>query len=304
MDASTSAAVAAWAACASAVVTLITVCVTAWFARKQVEAARAQVQAAHETRLQQDRHAQEALAAQARLAQETLEHEAREAQKTREEQSQPNVVMFMESNATHWYALELVVKNFGATPAYNIEMEFNPKPQVCPRPGSTDPTDLWIPAAIPILAPGQEWRTLWDMSNRRFKHGELPSRHEATVTYTNSGGSEFTTQAVLDWDSLRDTRAVTVKTLHNVAENIHKQNEHLKAISQQLARFSSPTSGVWVFGSDGIQELTVRNQQAEESQRQFEDSIRALEEQEASASPTDDQTAGPHSTEAQPPEQA
>ena len=37
---------------------------------------------------------------------------------------QPNVAMFMEPSATDWHLIELVVKNFGRTPAYGIRFEF------------------------------------------------------------------------------------------------------------------------------------------------------------------------------------
>ncbi|MFG1771732.1 hypothetical protein ACGFIX_19335 [Nocardia salmonicida] len=307
MDASTSAAVAAWAACASAVVTLITVCVTAWFARKQVEAARGQVQAAHEARLQQDRHAQEALAAQAQLAQATLEHEAQEAQKTRDEQAQPNVVMFIEQNPSEFYALELVVKNFGATPAYNVRLNFDPKPKVSPHAvGDTEVTDLWYPDIIPILAPEQEWRTLWDLSHKRFELGTLPSRHEASVSYTDSGGKAFLTESVLDWESLRGTETIIIKTVHDVAKQLKKQNEKLDAIATALQSFALSSSGVWVYSSDGAQEQQRRHDEAAERRRQRELVRQARIAQAAAAippTPTDDQTAAPRSTEAQSPEQ-
>ncbi|MDT5160860.1 MAG: hypothetical protein QOC90_1170, partial [Mycobacterium sp.] len=37
---------------------------------------------------------------------------------------QPNVAMFMEPSASDWHLVELVVKNFGKTPAYRIRFEF------------------------------------------------------------------------------------------------------------------------------------------------------------------------------------
>ena len=43
---------------------------------------------------------------------------------------QPNVVMFMEPAATDWDLIELVVKNFGRTPAYNIRFDFPQPPTV------------------------------------------------------------------------------------------------------------------------------------------------------------------------------
>ena len=43
---------------------------------------------------------------------------------------QPTVAMFMEPSATDWHLVELVVKNFGRTPAYGIRFEFANPPTV------------------------------------------------------------------------------------------------------------------------------------------------------------------------------
>ncbi|MFD8104640.1 hypothetical protein ACFV24_34390 [Nocardia fluminea] len=268
MDANTAAAVAAWAACASAGTTAITVGVTAWFARKQVAAAQDQVKAALQARSQQERQAQQALAAQAQVAHATLEHEAREAQKTREEQSQPNVVIFIEPNSAVSYALELVVKNFGATPAYDVRLKFDPEPQVSPHSiGDTEIAELWYPELIPILAPMQEWRTLWDVSHKRFELDTLPSRHEASATYTDSSGKPFMTESVLDWESLRGTEMLVIQTVHNVAKLLEAQNKVLQSISNNVAALSSSTQGVWAFTADAKLEAEAR-EAAEEARRQ------------------------------------
>ena len=51
----------------------------------------------------------------------------RQYQRAREDAAelmQPNVSMFMEPSASDWHLVELVVKNFGKTPAYGIRFEF------------------------------------------------------------------------------------------------------------------------------------------------------------------------------------
>lgn len=185
----------AWAALAAWVtagIALVTVIVAGWFANKQVKAALGQIDAAHDAQRKQDEQAQVALATQARLAQETLEHEAREAQKTRDEQSQPNVVIYVEQNQAIWYALELVIKNFGATPAYDVRLSFDPVPMVSPHAsGEQTASELWIPEVIPTLAPTQEWRTLWDYPTNdssflSYRLGMRPERRTPTAKERNT----------------------------------------------------------------------------------------------------------------------
>ena len=61
--------------------------------------------------------------------------QSRRARRQAEELSQPNVAMFMEPAANDWHLVELVVKNFGRTPAYGIRFEFaNPPTSASTRP--------------------------------------------------------------------------------------------------------------------------------------------------------------------------
>ena len=44
------------------------------------------------------------------------------------EQARPNVAMFMEPHPTDWHVIELVVRNFGQTTAYDIRFTFSNPP--------------------------------------------------------------------------------------------------------------------------------------------------------------------------------
>jgi hypothetical protein len=96
-------------------------------------------------------------------------NQVQEARRTRERQTQPNVVAFADLNPQDWRWLDVIVKNFGQTAAYNVRLHFDPWPTVMPWPhpqtGKTV-TRLLVPE-IPVLAPGQEWRTLWDRGENR-----------------------------------------------------------------------------------------------------------------------------------------
>ena len=94
-----------------------------------------------------------------------------EARRTRERQTQPNVVAFADLNPQDWGWLDVIVKNFGQTAAYRVRLRFDPWPTVVPwvdpRTGERV-TRLPVPE-IPVLAPGQEWRTLWDQGEARAR---------------------------------------------------------------------------------------------------------------------------------------
>ena len=56
-----------------------------------------------------------------------------QAKEHTQEQVRPNVAMFMEPSATDWHLVELVVRNFGRTPAYGVRFEFADVNRTCFR---------------------------------------------------------------------------------------------------------------------------------------------------------------------------
>ena len=79
------------------------------------------------------------------------------------EQTRPHVGMLMEPHAADWHVIELVVRNFGRTAAYDIRFSFASPPTVAEYENSSDGyaevVELQFPRELPVLAPGQEWRT-------------------------------------------------------------------------------------------------------------------------------------------------
>lgn len=112
--------------------------------------------------------------------------QVREARRTREEQAQPNVVLYTELNPSVKRFIEIVIKNFGTTPAYHVRATFDPPLKATPNNFSKGKlADVPIPE-FPILAPGQEWRTGWDFSLARKRHQKewapLAGKTEAELT--------------------------------------------------------------------------------------------------------------------------
>ncbi|WP_139830915.1 hypothetical protein [Mycobacterium paraense] len=102
--------------------------------------------------------------------------QVREARRTREEQAQPNVVIYSELNLSALDWIEIVVKNFGTTPAYHVKVTITPPLTSQPNLISGDYLfEVPIPEFL-ILAPGQEWRTGWDHTPSRRKYQDKWNR--------------------------------------------------------------------------------------------------------------------------------
>jgi hypothetical protein len=147
----------------------------------------------------------------------------REARSLRREQAQPYVAVFMDQSAADPQFLNLVVRNFGTTAATDVVLRIEPKPQ---RAFASDYKDVWLPARIPTLVPGQEWRQVWDSTPERVK-SDLPLRHEAVVTFKDSQGEEHRFEYILDWGATRSRMSVTTYGVHHGVEALREISDTL-----------------------------------------------------------------------------
>lgn len=116
-----------------------------------------------------------------------------EARRTGEEQAQPYVVVYMEPTKATPEIIALVVQNFGKTSAYNVVMNVEPRLERSIEGGGTE--DVWLFDRLPVLVPGQQWRTMWDFGPSRAQSA-LPSRYVATVQFEDSRGRELPSPSV------------------------------------------------------------------------------------------------------------
>ncbi|ODR15283.1 hypothetical protein [Mycobacterium shimoidei] len=162
------------------------------------------------------------------------------------EDNRPQVTMFMEPHAADWHLIELVVRNFGQRTAYDVRFGFNNPPTVAEYEnayeGMVDITELRLPEELPELAPGQEWRTVWDSAlDRHQLGGAIASRFAGTVTYYDSPApagrwralqkrrrKPIETKFVLDWGSLPPVQRIELMTTHDLARREKQKLELLR----------------------------------------------------------------------------
>ncbi|MFL4472484.1 hypothetical protein ACIPVK_00595 [Paeniglutamicibacter sp. MACA_103] len=194
--------------------------------------------------------------------------------------SEPSVVAYMEPAASP-FIQEIVIKNFGPTPAYDVKFVSDPPIQ---RTGDADrkvAEDVEIPEVIPYLAPGQEWRTIWDVSRDRSDNKDLADRHEVEVTFKGLEDVELKSRAVLDWAPLKTKRFMDTLSVHDLAKSVKEMNTRQK-------RWSETPGGlrVWVRSGDERDER-LRNEARrlrELNQAQREELKKSLEDTSMSAS--------------------
>lgn len=180
--------------------------------------------------------------------------DAREQTKALElEKSQPYVVAYLDENVSGPETLDLVVKNFGQTAARNVRLNFEPVLKMTDGNGGEMPVRLPVP--IPFLAPGQEWRTLFDLIRSRVAQPGLPKTYSGSVTYEGVNGALRSNEALLDIEAHASRLFIERYSLH---EAVHA----LREIRDTHQR--------WTEGVQGSLSVYVRDGDVKDARRAAE----------------------------------
>jgi hypothetical protein len=179
--------------------------------------------------------------------------QVKEARETRERVAQPDVVVYVDHNQNNWHYLDLVIKNFGQTPAYNVRLTLPPLKRVPFANAVTgeEVTEVWLPTSIAVLAPGQEWRSMWDDGEDIAEYeGDLPSQFVGSVQFDgkmNPNKPSFSNPISLDTRMFWNAMYVSTEKAKTVEKALYE-------ISGTLKGYKKKHDGIWVYTVPGDEE--------------------------------------------------
>lgn len=145
------------------------------------------------------------------------------------EATRPYVIVTAESSPIGWRVMDLVVRNIGQRPAYNVKVSLSPEPLRATETLEAPISEVrWLNEVIPMLAPGQELRTFYDFMDERLNSGnhELPKVHDYSVEYDEAAGSPKNTSpdhcdlGVVDLIAMSGAMQPDVYNIHHVASEL------------------------------------------------------------------------------------
>ncbi|OMC49290.1 hypothetical protein A5742_21305 [Mycolicibacterium fortuitum] len=175
------------------------------------------------------------------------------ARETRERVAQPDVVMFIDHNPVDWHYMDIVIKNFGQTPAYNVRVDLPPLQVVPFEHASTGEkvTTHYVPNSIAVLAPGQEWRSAWESGIDIEEYdGELPSNYVGMVRFDdkmNADKPSFENPISLDINMFKNMHRISTEKSKTVEKALYE-------ISGTLKEYKRQHGGIWVYTVNGADE--------------------------------------------------
>lgn len=151
---------------------------------------------------------------------------ASEMRLSREELSKPNVVCYFEHDKVSINLYDFVIKNFGQSMAFDVKLTFSPELR-------GDVARLHFKEkTFKAMAPGYEWRTLWDS----FVGRDLsePNQFIAKVSYRWGAHRKLEEYDVsFDINSLMGTKRV-VATKLTIEDSIEMIGDSIKEIQKVL----------------------------------------------------------------------
>jgi hypothetical protein len=160
------------------------------------------------------------------------------AKDARVEEARAYIAVFMEFSGASSRMIELVIRNFGRTAAFDVRVTTSPAIQC-----SGVREVVWLPGVIPTLAPGQEWRTLWDFAPN-YLGADLPQQYDVTVSFRTVDGSEQTYSYSLDWGAYRGVVNVQVHSVHDGVTALREMRDSMKHWGEGI-------NGLRVYVRDG-----------------------------------------------------
>lgn len=168
--------------------------------------------------------------------------QVRVAVRAQREQSRPYVVIDLEPSSVSRVIVDFVVMNIGATPAREVQFEFEPEPKTTiDRDEYRFIETSLVADGIRMLPPRRRLTALFDQVPDRDRAG-LPMQYTVKVTYSD-GHTSYVERYVLDLNPLLGAMYVEERGLHQIGQS-------LDDIRRELRKWTNGIHGIDVFVTD------------------------------------------------------
>lgn len=156
----------------------------------------------------------------------------RETKQLREAQTEPALEVFFRSRDESMSFLDIVVKNIGQGPAYEVRFEFSANTadvaaeELLGRLKNLSS----INSGINLLYPGQEFFSFWT-DIRKNLNDKLKTKVTVTSTCKSAAGTIYRKQHVLDLSEMEGLERIGTPPLLMIARNVEKLQKDIHDLS-------------------------------------------------------------------------
>lgn len=192
--------------------------------------------------------------------------QAENARTAQVEASRPYVVVAIEPSGASRHLFDLTVRNIGQRPALSVSIALDPPPmRARETAGHEIAKAKMLNEPVAMIAPGQEMRAFYDSHIERNGREDLPTSHQASLTYRDSSRREYSETSVLDIEAMKGTMFASIQTLHDIGKTLEKMEKTFNGAS--LLRRSGSVEVEASIESRGEQRQRLAEAQAEREEQ-------------------------------------
>lgn len=153
-----------------------------------------------------------------------------ENKKTREVLNAPKVITVIEPSPERASLVEMVLKNIGFGPAFNIVIKVEPD-LFCYSGKKLLSEHSFVKRGISYLAPGDKFRHFLNEASD-MKKEEIETIYKGSLTYKDVYGKVYNSNFVIDFSARDDTRFIGRK--NKLEESLKKIQEDIHALAKRF----------------------------------------------------------------------
>lgn len=147
----------------------------------------------------------------------------RDAKLAQLEASRPYIIVAIEPSRASQHLFDLVVRNIGKRPAFNVSVNLEPPPVRANETVGHEIANIKIlTTPIAMIAPGQQLRAFYDSHIERSERDDLPISHQAQLRYFDSAHRSYEEDSVIDIEAMQGALFTKVYTIHDLGKSLEK----------------------------------------------------------------------------------
>lgn len=162
----------------------------------------------------------------------------RETVKLREVETEPELSIYIQQNQTISGVYDIIVKNIGKGPAYNLTFHFDTESELIKVQNFRKLHELGFFQGVDYLAPNQEYGTLFGGQEMMKQPPIKPLKIQ--VNYTNKKSKKkYSDSFIIDPSNYWGTSYFGTKTLSDISRDLDKISSEVHRVSEQLKKSRS-----------------------------------------------------------------
>jgi hypothetical protein len=158
----------------------------------------------------------------------------RETKKLREAETEPELSIYLQQNPKIPSHYDIVVKNIGRGPAYNLSFDFDKNADLIERQPHRKLYELGFFQGVEYLAPNQEYKSLFGGQELLAEPHPVPLKIRAQ--YKNKNKKKYSNDFCIDPLDFWGTSYFAIKTIDDISKDLNEISKAINGIQAYIQK--------------------------------------------------------------------